>query len=223
MSRIGKFMIVLVLLLTPICSIRASAEVIDRILAVVNRQIITLSDLEQEQKFQATDRGDLPAIQNSSEGQRQVEFELTQKLIEQNLIRQQVQQFPGIDISSEEIEKQMAFLIKENGSSPEWEQKMMQLQLTPEEVREHVRWQLQVMKFFDYRFRQFVVVDSREIEEYYREKFLPELAMKAIGRQPSLGEVEEKIRAILAEEKLNLRIDDWLKSLRESASIEIFD
>ena len=40
------------------------------------------------------------------------------------------------------------------------------------------------MKFFDYRFRQFVVVDSREIEEYYREKFLPELAMKAIGKQP---------------------------------------
>jgi hypothetical protein len=46
---------------------RASAEVIARILAVVNRQIITLSDLEREQKFQATDRGDLPAIQNSSE------------------------------------------------------------------------------------------------------------------------------------------------------------
>jgi hypothetical protein len=100
---------------------------------------------------------------------------------------------------------------------------MEQLRLAPEEVREHLRWQLQVTKFFDYRFRQFAVVDPREIEGYYREKFLPELAAKGVERQPPLVEVEEKIRAILAEEKVNLQIDDWLKSLRESASIEVFD
>jgi len=77
------------------------------------------------------------------------------------------------------------------------------------------------MKFFDYRFRQFAVVDTREIEGYYREKFLPELAARGIEKQPSLAEVEEKIRGILTEEKVNLQIDVWLKSLKESASIEI--
>src|SRR5262249_30030992 len=80
-------------------SIGVKAELIDRIVAVVNRQIITLSDLEQEQKFQAADEGKLLVIQPSSEPQSQHQHELLQKMIEQNLIRQQIQQFPGIEVS----------------------------------------------------------------------------------------------------------------------------
>ncbi len=205
------------------CSIGVKAELIDRILAVVNRQIITLSDLEQEQKFQAADEGKLPVIQASSEHQSQRQHELLQKMIEQNLIRQQIQQFPGIEVSQNEVEKQITVMVKKNGSSESWEQQLTQLQLTPQEVQEHVKWQLQVMKFFDYRFRQFVVVDETEIERYYHDQFLPELATKGIKHQPPLAEVEEKIRALLTEEKLNLQIEDWLKTLKESAIIEIFD
>jgi peptidyl-prolyl cis-trans isomerase SurA len=197
----------------------ASAEVIDRIVAVVNHQIITLSDVKQARKFLEIG----PENLTTPGDEQQSQFELTQKLIEQSLIRQQIQQFPGIDVSPAEIEKQMASLKKENSTSQDWEQHLEQLQLTPVEVEEHLRWQLQVMKFFDYRFRQFAVVDTREIEGYYREKFLPELAARGIEKQPSLAEVEEKIRGILTEEKVNLQIDAWLKSLKESASIEIFD
>ena len=79
------------------------------------------------------------------------------------------------------------------------------------------------MKFFDYRFRQFVVVDQREIEEYYRDEFLAELRRKGIKDRPPLPEVEEKIREILIEDKLNVLIEDWMKSLRDSAAIEIFN
>jgi peptidyl-prolyl cis-trans isomerase SurA len=201
----------------------ASAEVIDRIVAVVDHQIITLSDVKQARKFLEIGPGNLTTAQSSPGDEQQSQFELTQKLIEQSLIRQQIQQFPGIDVSPAEIEKQMASLKKESSTSQDWEQHLEQLQLTPEEVEEHLRWQLQVMKFFDYRFRQFAVVDTREIEGYYREKFLPELAARGIEKQPSLAEVEEKIRGILTEEKVNLQIDAWLKSLKESASIEIFD
>lgn len=222
MLRIDKLLIVPSLWLLAL-SFPASAEVIDRIVAVVNHQIITLSDVKQERKFLEIGPGDPITAQSSPGNEQPSQFELTQKLIEQSLIRQQIEQFPGIDVSPEETEKQMASLKKENSSSQDWEQQLEQLQLTPEEVKEHLRWQLQVMKFFDYRFRQFAVVDPREIEGYYREKFLPELATRGIEKQPSLAEVEEKIRAILAEEKVNLQIDAWLKSLRESASIEIFD
>jgi hypothetical protein len=121
------------------------------------------------------------------------------------------------------VEKQITVMVKKNGSSESWEQQLTQLQLTPQEVQEHVKWQLQVMKFFDYRFRQFVVVDETEIERYYHDQFLPELATKGIEHQPPLAEVEEKIRALLTEEKLNLQIEDWLKTLKESAIIEIFE
>jgi peptidyl-prolyl cis-trans isomerase SurA len=218
----SKFITIPVLLALG-CPVVLKAELIDRILAVVNREIITLSDLEQEQKFQAADQVNLPILQPPSEGQRQAHFELLQKLIEQSLIRQQIQQFPGIEVSQDEVEKQIASMAKKNGSAESWEQQLRQLELTPQELQEHVKWQLQVMKFFDYRFRQFVVVDQTEIETYYNDKFVPELATKGIEKKPPLAEVEEQIRALLTEEKLNLQIEDWLKSLRESATIEIFD
>jgi peptidyl-prolyl cis-trans isomerase SurA len=218
MYRIGGFMVIALLAATPV---GLFAEVIDRIAAVVNRDIITLSDLEREQKFQAANQGKVFAVQGPSEGEERAE--MLQKLVDQDLIRQQIQQFPGIEVSEAEVEKQIAAMVKESGSVQNWEQLLGRLQITQQDLKEHVTWQLQVMKFFDHRFRQFVVVHHGEIESYYREKFLPELAVKGIQEQPPLAEVREKIRALLTEEKVNLQIDDWIKSLRESASIEIFD
>jgi SurA-like protein len=217
MLRLSKVLIVSSLLMR--CCTLSAGEILDRIVAVVNHQTITLSDVERERKFLEIEPG---ADHSSPTSSEQSEVELTQRLIDQSLIRQQLKQFPGIDVSSEDIEKQITSLRQATGSTQAWDQQIQQLALNPKEIREHVKWQLQVEKFFDYRFRQFALVDPKEIEEYYSQKLLPELAAKGI-QKPSLAEVEEKIQAILAEDKVNLQIDDWLKSLRESASIEVFD
>src|SRR6185503_17837916 len=75
------------------------AEVIDRLMAVVNRQIITLGDVEQELKMQEVDPtgGDLAGV-NSSQQQKMSQEVVLQRLIEQTLIREQIQQFPGLEI-----------------------------------------------------------------------------------------------------------------------------
>ena len=78
------------------------------------------------------------------------------------------------------------------------------------------------MKFIDYRFRQFVVVDTKEIEAYYQNQFLPELQKRNAVPAPALADVEERIRKIVTEEKLNTQVDEWLASLRKDATIEIF-
>ncbi|PYV43047.1 MAG: hypothetical protein DMG06_12100 [Acidobacteria bacterium] len=199
------------------------AEIIDRIVAVVNHQIITLSDVEQERKFLEIGIAEADDFRDQPEKKKEIRLELTEKLIEQNLILQQMQEFPGLDVSPEEIESQIVSIRRKLGSAEEWEQLLNRLHITLEDVRMRVKWQLQAMKFFDYRFRQFVVVDQKEIEGYYRNEFLTELRRKGITEQPPLPEVEEKIQAILIEEKLNAQIEDWLKSLRDSAAIEIFN
>ena len=199
------------------------AEIIDRIVAVVNRQIITLSDVEQERKFLEIGIGEADDLRDQPEKKKEIRLELTEKLIEQNLILQQMQEFPGLDVSPEEIESQIVSIRRKLGSAEEWEQLLNRLHITLEDVKMRVKWQLQAMKLFDYRFRQFVVVDQQEIEGYYRNEFLTELRRKGITEQPPLPEVEEKIQAILIEEKLNAQIEDWLKSLRDSAAIEIFN
>jgi SurA-like protein len=204
-------------------AVPAPAEIIDRILAVVNQQIITLGDVEQERKFQEMGLSEMDALQNREAKEKQVQFDLTQRLIEQNLIRQQIQQFPGTEVSAEGIATQIASIRDKFGGAERWEQTLRTLHITQEELKSRVEWQLQVMKFLDYRFRQFVIVDQKEIRDYYSNNLLPALAAKGIKEQPPLPEVEEKIREILTEEKLDVQLDEWLKSLKESASIEIFN
>ena len=141
-----------------------------------------------------------------------------QRLIEQTLIREQIQQFPGLEIDDEQVESQVAAIEKKVGGA----EKLAQMKIDIGAIRDRLRWQLQVMKFIDYRFRQFVVVDTKEIEAYYQNQLLPELQKRNVSSAPELPEVEERIRKIVTEEKLNTQVDEWLASLRKDATIEIF-
>ncbi len=195
------------------------AEVIDRLAAVVNRQIITLGDIEQELRLQELDplTGDFPGV-GSSQQQKVTQELVLQRLIEQTLIREQIQQFPGLEIDDEQVESQLAAIEKKIGGA----EKLADMRIDIQDLRNRLRWQLQVMKFIDYRFRQFVVVDAKEIEAYYQNQFLPELQKRNALPAPELPAVEERIRKILTEEKLNIQVDEWLASLRKDAAIEIF-
>jgi peptidyl-prolyl cis-trans isomerase SurA len=195
------------------------AEVIDRLVAVVNRQIITLGDVEREMKLQELDplTGDLTGM-SSSQQPKVTQDLLVQRLIEQTLIREQIQQFPGLEIADEQVQSQVAAIEKKVGGA----EKLAQMKVDSGALQDRLRWQLQVMKFIDYRFRQFVVVDTKEIEAYYQNQFLPELQKRNVVPAPGLPEVEERIRKIVTEEKLNTQVDEWLASLRKDATIEIF-
>jgi peptidyl-prolyl cis-trans isomerase SurA len=199
------------------------AEVIDRLMAVVDRQIITLGDIEQELKLQEMDPHPAePGRPAENQEPRQTEQLVLDRLIEQNLIRQQIGLFPGIDVTEEEIETQMAEMQKKFGGATAWNRALKEHGVTLESIRNRIRWQLEVMKFIDYRFRQFVIIDAGEIEAYYNNQFLRDLRQRGIREQPPLSEVEEKIRQILVEDKLNAQVDEWLSSLRAAAAIEIF-
>ena len=154
----------------------------------------------------------------SSQRQTVTQELVLQRLIEQTLIREQIQQFPGLEIDDEQVETQLAAIEKKIDGA----QKLADMRIDIQDLRNRLRWQLQVMKFIDYRFRQFVVVDSKEIEAYYQNQFLPELQKRNALPAPELPAVEERIRKILTEEKLNTQVDEWLASLRKDAAIEIF-
>ena len=194
------------------------AEIIDRLVAVVNRRIITLGDVEQEQRLQGLDAFPAELTGRSSAEQRITQDVVLQRLIEQILIREQIQQFPGLEIEDTLVESQLASVQNKLGGA----EKLGDLKVETAAVKDRLRWQLQVMKFIDYRFRQFVIVDTKEVEAYYQNQFLPELQKRNALPAPQLAEVEDKIKKILTEEKLNIQVEEWLASLRKDASIEIF-
>jgi peptidyl-prolyl cis-trans isomerase SurA len=199
-----------------------SAEIIDRLVAVVNRQVITLVDVQQEMKSQELDQSESNTGGDSAHEHKLTETQVTQRLIERVLIHQQIQEFPGSEVSEKDVDSQLAEMEKNAGGSEAWSRHLKDLGIGLAGVRERVRWQLQVMRFIDRRFREFIVVNPSEVESYYQDQFLVDLRKRGIREAPALSEVEEQIRDILIEKKLNVQVEEWLASLRANATIQVF-
>lgn len=203
--------------------INCFGETIDRIVAVVNNQIITLSDLEEEERFYQLDHHLQSLNKDNGIAKKAVQRELIDKMIEKILLSEQIEGFPGSKVTDEEIETQLNAIQEQWGGKDPFDQMLLDSHTTRKELREHLRWQLLVLKHVDNRFRQFAVVDPTEITTYYQETLIPEMERKGIREFPPKDEVETKIREILTEEKVNQAIEDWLSSLKDTANIHIFE
>ena len=198
-------------------------ETIDRIVAVVNNQIITLSDLEEEERFYQLDHRLQSSIKDNGTEKKAVQRELIERMIEKILLSEQIAGFPGSKVTDEEIETQLNAIQEQWGGKDPLDQMLLNSHTTREELKEHLRWQILVLKHVDSRFRQFAVIDPAEITKYYQETLIPEMERKGIRQFPPQAEVEAKIREILTEEKVNQAIEEWLISLKDTANIHIFD
>jgi peptidyl-prolyl cis-trans isomerase SurA len=198
-------------------------ETIDRIVAVVNNQIITLSDLEEEESFYQLDHQLPSSNKDNGTEKKAIQRELIERMIEKLLLSEQIVGFPGSKITDEEIETQLNALQEKWGGKDQLDQMLLDSHTTRKELKEHLRWQILILKHVDNRFRQFAVVDPAEIAKYYQETLIPEMERKGIRQFPPQADVEAKIREILTEEKVNQAIEEWLTSLKETANIHIFE
>ncbi len=143
-------------------------------------------------------------------------------IIDQSLIREQMSQYAEVEISSDGVDSEMHKLMLDWGGKETFEAALNNRRFTLDELKNRIHWQLAVLKFVDSRFRQFTVVEPKEISDYYQQVFLPEVNKKNLAA-PAQADVEDKIRALLVEEKVNQQLEEWLKSLRKNASVQILN
>jgi hypothetical protein len=91
--------------------------------------------------------------------------------------------------------------------------------LSEQDVQEHLVSQMRVLRFVDLRFRGLVRVDKAAIENYYQEKFVPEMRQRGVP-EPPLSEVSAKIEKILVEQRIDEMLARWLEVLRAQAHIQ---
>ena len=182
------------------CALAASAEVIDGIVAVVEGQLVTLSDIRKERQFRAV-LGEKPIDDQS----------VIKELIDTKLIEQQIVDSPSLDGSNEEVEA-----------------RIQELPLAPgvdsNALRDAVRRRIQIQKFFDARFRQLIRPSDNEIQTYYEEVFVPEARKRGLQSIPPLTDPEmyNAIRENVIQEKLNRDVEAWLETIRRRSNIETF-
>ena len=194
-------------------------ETLDRIVATVDRHPIMRSDVEQEARFNHFLAG------QTGEITVQDEVAALDRLVDRDLISDQVAVFGVIPVTKEEVDArvlEMRAQIPGAESEAGWQTLLRENGLEPQDVDRRVAEELRTLRFIDMRFRSEVRVGPRAIQTYYETKFVPEVKKQNLT-PPPLDQVQDKIEAILREERVNTLISDWLKSLRNQSRIQAFD
>jgi hypothetical protein len=145
-----------------------------------------------------------------------------ERLIDRSLLDQQIVNPAMLDPAPEELKAKIEEIRQgiPGGSKDEsWKTILAGYGLTQEDVEEQVTSQVRILRFIDLRFRGLVRVDKEAIAAYYEDRFLPEVR-KRNASEPKLAEVSDKIEQILAEQRIDELLNNWLKTLRAQAHIE---
>jgi len=179
----------------------ADGFVADRIMAVVNNQIISLSDVRKYREvFLAGARPDDSVVLN--------------ELIDQKLLLDEAKKLEISPPSNEQIESALNKLRARFGRPETFSLLKERLSLTDEELRRQIEQQLLVQKLVQERIAFFVFVSPEEINTYYEEH--PDEF-----KGQSLDAAQPEITKILTDEKGKQKLKDYLDRLRAKANIRI--
>jgi peptidyl-prolyl cis-trans isomerase SurA len=214
-SLVALVLLASALFLVPL---RASADVIDRIIATVNGRVILQSDWEEALCYEAL-LSNRSLAQFTDDDRRAV----LDRLIDQELLRQQMKSADFAHATDSEVSSRVADARKQYPqaeSTQAWQSLLAQYHLTEKDLFAHVREQIDVMRLVDARLRPAVEIDSKSIEAYYRDQFVPKLKQAGASAVP-LAEVSAKIRELLTEEKVSELLVSWLQTLRSEGQVHI--
>jgi peptidyl-prolyl cis-trans isomerase SurA len=217
--RTKTTLIALTLLMSALLVPAACAgEVIDRIIATVNGHIILQSDWNEALCYEALLNG--RALNQFTDDDRRAVLD---RLIDQELLGEQMKSAYFEHASESEAAARVADSRKhypEAATDAGWQAVLARFALSEKDLVAHVQQQIDLMRLVDARLRPAVQIDSKTIEAYYREKFVPQLKQPVAGEVPS-AEVAAKIRELLTQEKVNELMISWLQSLRSESKVSV--
>ena len=206
------FNFVLVLLVAAACP----AQVVDRMVAVVNKQVILQSELEQAAHVEFLLQGKSLSQLTDAELQSVLDRLIDQALLEQQIVHKEAFQ-PG----KEEVEARIREIragVPGGINDETWKTLLSNYGVTAEDVELQITAQIRLLRLIDLRFRNLAHVDSTAVSEYYKQKLLPEL-QKQGAAEPPLSQVSDKIEKILTEQRIDDLLNSWLQTLRSQAHI----
>ncbi|MBW1918109.1 MAG: SurA N-terminal domain-containing protein [Deltaproteobacteria bacterium] len=158
----SRFIILLVLFLALVGP--APAEIVDRIVAQVNGEIITLSDVEQSIKFMRSNPQTGGRIQDNEATRRQ----MLDVLIDRKLAKEEANRL-GITIPDNEVAQALEAIKKKN-NLPDDEalaQALAKEGMTLDQLRQQITEQMQQERLIQYTVKGKVRVSEDKIREYY--------------------------------------------------------
>jgi peptidyl-prolyl cis-trans isomerase SurA len=190
------------------------AVIIDRIAAVVEQEVIPLSEINQLVTLRFISR-------NSGESEDRYRRRVLETMIAQALRYRDTQRFGAQNVPSDAVEARLLEIQKRFPSIQAFEEALRETELTLEELRNLITRQLQVEAYVEERFSPLIFVSLDQIEEYYTSIWAPQRRSRGLD-VPPLPDVREEIRRLLKAERLDEEIKKWTEQLRSRVNVDIY-
>ena len=183
-------------------------EVVDRIAARVENDVILLSDVRA-----------LARYQQFLDGQPEADDQILDRLIDQWIVRTEAEASRSPHPSEADVDRGLGRVRDSFRSGEEYQARMKQAGLSEQDVRAMVASQLYLSNYLDSRFRAAVHIDPKEIADFYQTEVVPRA--KARGQEPpTLDAARDSIQEALVENGINRQAEQWLKESRLRLHIE---
>ena len=206
MVRTSSLLIVLCSALAMGGTVRA--EIIDRILAVVDTQIITLSDARAALKF---------ALVPEDVAVDPIAAAL-QRLIDRRLMLAEVDRYAPPEPAPAAVDAAMAAIERRYKDTLEMEIALNQSAMSREDLRRYVRDGLRLEAYFQQRFSTVVQPSEDDVLSYYRDHAAE---FTVAGKLQPLDSVREAARTAVIRAQREGFVRQWVEGLRRRGSVQV--
>lgn len=207
--------------LVPAWAQQAPRQLVDRVIAVVNDEAITQSELDlylrplyQEMKKDHRKEEELAAQLN------EIRLKLLNQMIEDRLVFQEAKT-RGITVDETEIDHMVDQFKARFPTEAEFEKALQTEGYSLTKLRENYRRQTTIRKLHDMEIHAQVVISPREIEEYYQahpSEFAEEESVQI--RSITVRKSEEAVQKGLTDETARRKIEALQERIREGENFE---
>lgn len=185
-------------------------ETVDRILALVNGQVITLTDVRVVRTFGLYEKGQESTPDDSIE-------QVLQKLIDQKLVIQVTRD--DASVNREEMDDFFNNISEDMGND-KFQEELDKFGMERNDLGLYAYERILFIRILSSRFDRAVLVTLDEIQGYYETRYVPDQQAQGLEPKPML-DIFDDIEAILRKEKSEEQVEEWLQNLREKADIQI--
>jgi hypothetical protein len=194
---------------------------LDRVIAIVNGDLVLDSDVDEERRFAALD----PYRDRVSNFSRDRAIE---RLINRDLILQQMKLQPEDPIPDAAVNKEIAELRKNIpacrryncDTTAGWDRFLADQGFTPASLL--VRWKqrMSVLRYIEERFQTGMNITPAQIKTYYDSTLVPEYRRQNVA-PPKLDAISGQIQEVILQQQVSGLLTDWLRSLRAQGGVVV--
>ncbi len=186
------------------------SQTVDRIVAVVNEEVITLTDILIVEAFGLWE----DEVGGNNENLRQ---RILERMIEQKVVIQLSGE--NISLTTEKMDKFLMRITKRLGIDG-MNERLMFFGLNQEDLKDFIREKMSYQTILVQRFSKVNPISLKDIEDYYHESYVPAQKDKGIEPQPMM-EILDELESAIKQDKMKSLIEDWIKKLKEKSDIQI--